>query len=102
MKDAFTQARMVDSASPDWFEETPTRVRAVPIVRERGTEGQAPTVIGVLTRHTNLGEARTPSRQQITFNDCADDLFGMVASASMSLTSRPTALRSFAERMSIA
>ena len=30
VRDAFTQLRIVDSASPDWFEETPTRVRAVP------------------------------------------------------------------------
>ena len=37
VRDAFTRATIVDSASPDWFEETPTRVRAVPIVRERGT-----------------------------------------------------------------
>ncbi|WP_394278490.1 sensor histidine kinase [Microbacterium sp.] len=100
VKDAFTQARMVDSASPDWFEETPTRVRAVPIVRERGTDGQAPTVIGVLTRHTNLGEARTPSRQQITFNDCADDLFGMVASADFPDLTAPTSPRRGAPRAS--
>ncbi|HCJ48360.1 MAG TPA: ATPase [Microbacterium sp.] len=100
VKDAFTQARVVDSASPDWFEETPTRVRAVPIVRERGTEGSAPTVIGVLTRHTNLGEARTPSRQQITFNDCADDLFGMVASADFPDLTAPTSPRRGAPRAS--
>ena len=81
VRDAFTRVEIVDSASPDWFEETPTRVRAVPIVRARGNADTPPTVLGVLTRHTNLGEARTPSRQQITFNDCADDLFGMVAAA---------------------
>ena len=56
VRDAFTRATIVDSASPDWFEETPTRVRAVPIVRERGNAEHPPTVIGVLTRHTNLGE----------------------------------------------
>jgi hypothetical protein len=33
VRDAFTRVEIVDSASPDWFEETPTRVRAVPIVR---------------------------------------------------------------------
>ncbi|MBU4464881.1 MAG: histidine kinase N-terminal domain-containing protein, partial [Actinobacteria bacterium] len=90
VREAFTSGRIVDSASPDWFEETPTRVRAVPIVRER-PHGEAPTVpIGVLTRHTNLGETRTPSRQQITFNDCADDLFGMIAWADFPDLSAPT------------
>jgi two-component sensor histidine kinase len=56
--------------------------------------------VGVLTRHTNLGEARTPSRQQITFNDCADDLFGMVASADFPDLSAPTSPRRGAPRAS--
>ncbi|HWI31319.1 MAG TPA: histidine kinase N-terminal domain-containing protein [Microbacterium sp.] len=99
--DAFHGARIVDSASPDWFEETPTRVRAVPIVRSHTRdEAAGPLVIGVLTRHTNLGETRTPSRQQITFNDCADDLFGMVASADFPDLSAPTAPRRGAPRAS--
>jgi two-component sensor histidine kinase len=97
---AFTGGQIVDSASPDWFEETPTRVRAVPIVREHARAGEKPHVIGVLTRHTNLGETRTPSRQQITFNDCADDLFGMVASGDFPDLSAPTGPRRGAPRAS--
>ena len=54
----------------------------------------------MLTRHTNLGETRTPSRQQITFNDCADDLFGMVASGDFPDLSAPTAPRRGAPRAS--
>ena len=100
VRDAFTGVRIVDSASPDWFEETPTRVRAVPIVRERAHDDVAPRVIGVLTRHTNLGETRTPSRQQITFNDCADDLFAMVASADFPDLTAPTSPRRGAPRAS--
>jgi two-component sensor histidine kinase len=98
VRDAFQTARIVDSASPDWFEETPTRVRAVPIVRAQ--HGSPHETIGVLTRHTNLGETRTPSRQQITFNDCADDLFGMVASGEFPDLSAPTAPRRGAPRAS--
>ena len=100
VREAFTTARIVDSASPDWFEETPTRVRAVPIVRERSRGDEPRTVIGVLTRHTNLGETRTPSRQQITFNDCADDLFGMIAFGDFPDLSAPTAPRRGAPRAS--
>lgn len=95
VRDAFRDARIVDSASPDWFEETPTRVRAVPIVRHGNGSSR---VVGVLTRHTNLGESRTPSRQQITFNECADDLFRMVASAEFPDLSAPTAPRRGAPR----
>jgi two-component sensor histidine kinase len=98
VREAFTSARIVDSASPDWFEETPTRVRAVPIMRSRPDKHS--NVIAVLTRHTNLGEARTPSRQQITFNDCADDLFGMIASGEFPDLAAPTAPRRGAPRAS--
>lgn len=100
VREAFQTGRIVDSASPDWFEETPTRVRAVPIVREIDRAGNAAATVGVLTRHTNLGETRTPSRQQITFNDCADDLFGMIASAEFPDLSAPTAPRRGAPRAS--
>jgi two-component sensor histidine kinase len=100
VRDAFTTVRIVDSASPDWFEETPTRVRAVPIVRDHAQQGEEPRVIGVLTRHTNLGETRTPSRQQITFNDCADDLFGMIATGDFPDLSAPTGPRRGAPRAS--
>jgi PAS domain-containing protein len=97
IREAFFTGMIVDSASPDWFEETPTRVRAVPIVRGAGS---GRTTVGVLTRHTNLGETRTPSRQQITFNECADDLFGMVASGDFPDLSAPTAPRRGAPRAS--
>ena len=98
--EAFQSGRIVDSASPDWFEETPTRVRAVPIVRTSNQAGVAAVTVGVLTRHTNLGEARIPSRQQITFNDCADDVFGMVASGEFPDLAAPTAPRRGAPRAS--
>lgn len=97
VREAFSSRNIVDSSAPDWFEETPTRVRAVPIVR--GGVGEYDT-IGVLTRHTNLGEARTPSRQQTTFNECADDLFEMVASGEFPDLSAPTAPRRGAPRAS--
>ncbi|MFV0372724.1 sensor histidine kinase [Microbacterium sp.] len=95
---SFTEGTIVDSASPDWFEEMPTRVRAVPIVRQRGSADAAPRVVGVLTRHTNLGEVRAPSRQQITFNECADDLFGMVANADFPDMDAPASPRRGAPR----
>ncbi len=98
VREAFQTGRIIDSASPDWFEETPTRVRAVPIVRSDSHKNRQ--TIGVVTRHTNLGEARTPSRQQITFNDGADDLFGMIASGEFPDLSAPTSPRRGAPRAS--
>ena len=97
---AFESGEIVDSSSPDWFEETPTRVRAVPIVRAHSTDGQTPPVIGVITRHTNLGEARIPSRQQITFDECANDLFRMISSGEFPDLAAPTSPRRGAPRAS--
>ncbi|MGO2745849.1 sensor histidine kinase [Microbacterium sp.] len=97
---AFDSREIVDSSSPDWFEETPTRVRAVPIIRMHRKDGEEPPVIGVVTRHTNLGEARTPSRQQITFDECANDLFRMITSGEFPDLSAPTSPRRGAPRAS--
>jgi two-component sensor histidine kinase len=93
---AFESGEIVDSSSPDWFEETPTRVRAVPILRKT----QEHVVLGVITRHTNLGEARMPSRQQISFDECANDLFRMITSGEFPDLSAPTAPRRGAPRAS--
>ncbi|MGW8484211.1 sensor histidine kinase [Microbacterium sp. NPDC055903] len=96
---AFESGEIVDSSSPDWFEETPTRVRAVPITVERGKDAER-RIVGVVTRHTNLGEARTPSRQQITFDDCANDLFRMIAWGEFPDPAAPTSPRRGAPRAS--
>ena len=54
---AFETARIVDSSAPDWYEEMPTRVRAVPVMRRVSATGTelAPEPVAVITRHTNLG-----------------------------------------------
>ncbi len=100
--EAFRTVRIVDSSAPAWYEETPTRVRAVPVMRRLSPSGAATTEvpIAVLTRHTNLSEARTPSRQELTFNQCADDLFQMIASGDFPDLNAPTVPRRGAPRAS--
>ncbi|UCR90299.1 sensor histidine kinase [Mycetocola spongiae] len=97
---AFETAHIVDSASPDWYEETPTRVRAVPVMRRLASNSSvnAPSPIAVLTRHTNLSETRTPSRQELTFNSCADDLFEMIAAGDFPDLGAPSGPRRGAPR----
>lgn len=78
---AFTSGDIVDSNLSGGYEEAPSMVRAVP-VRERLRSDGLPSddaVIAVLTRHANVGESRLPSRQELTFNECANDLFRMIA-----------------------
>ena len=99
---AFETAQIVDTAAPDWYEETPTRVRAVPVLRRLSPSGAevTNTPIAVLTRHSNLSEARTPSRQELTFNQCANDLFGMIASGDFPDLGAPSGPRRGAPRAS--
>jgi two-component sensor histidine kinase len=59
-----------------------------------------PTPIAVMTRHTNLSEARTPSRQELTFNACANDLFGMIATGDFPDLGAPSGPRRGAPRAS--
>ena len=98
--EAYQSARIVDNAAPDWYEETPTRVRAVPVMRRLNPSGKQTTEhpIAVITRHTNLSEARTPSRQELTFNECANDLFSMIASGDFPDLAAPSVPRRAAPR----
>ncbi len=100
--EAFDSAQIVDTAAPDWFEETPTRVRAVPVLRRLNPGGAETTTvpIAVVTRHSNLSEARTPSRQELTFNQCANDLFSMIASGDFPDLQAPAGPRRGAPRAS--
>jgi two-component sensor histidine kinase len=100
--EAFETAQIVDTAAPDWYEETPTRVRAVPVLRRLAANGpeNTTTPIAVLTRHSNLSEARTPSRQELTFNQCANDLFAMIASGDFPDLGAPSGPRRGAPRAS--
>ncbi|PZQ89760.1 MAG: ATPase [Leifsonia xyli] len=102
VRQAFDEVRIVDTSAPDWYEETPTRVRAVPVLRRLSPSGAATTAtpIAVLTRHSNLSEARTPGRQELTFNQCADELFGMIASGDFPDLGAPTLPRRGAPRAS--
>ncbi|MGV8896399.1 MAG: sensor histidine kinase [Rhodoglobus sp.] len=102
IEEAFETARIIDTATPDWYEETPTRVRAVPVLRRLSPTGKQTTErpIAVITRHTNLSEARTPSRQELTFNGCANDLFGMIATGDFPDLGAPSGPRRAAPRAS--
>ncbi len=100
--EAFETSKIVDTSAPDWYEETPTRVRAVPVLRRLNPTGSQTTdsPVAVITRHTNLSEARTPSRQELTFNECANDLFAMIAHGDFPDPGAPSAPRRAAPRAS--
>jgi len=100
--EAFEGARIVDTGAPTWYEETPTRVRAVPVLRRLSPSSKEVSdhPIAVITRHTNLGEARTPGRQELTFNECGNELFAMIASGDFPDLGAPSGPRRGAPRAS--
>lgn len=100
--EAFETMTIVDASTPTWYEETPTRVRAVPVLRRLSPSSNAISEfpVAVITRHTNLSEARTPGRQELTFNECANDLFAMIASGDFPDLGAPTGPRRGAPRAS--
>ena len=62
----------------------PVREEAIPVVR-------GDRVIAVVGRHTNLAAARTPSRLELTYLQCADDLARMIAAGAFPVAARPPA-----------
>ena len=77
-------------------------LRAVPVLRRLSATGPDTTEhpIAIITRHTNLSEARTPSRLELTFNECANDLFAMIAGGDFPDLGAPTGPRRGAPRAS--
>lgn len=69
---AWTEGRIYREGDPDWRAGTPIREEAIP-VRFGGR------IIALITRETNLAAARTPSRLELAYLECAADLAQMVA-----------------------
>jgi len=84
--DAFRSHRIVEATHPEPGTDGDTRVRAVPVARRVGDELRT---VAVITTHSNVAE-RTPSRQELTFKQCADDLLGMMTVGDYPDESAPT------------
>ncbi|GAA1931015.1 PAS domain-containing sensor histidine kinase [Nocardioides lentus] len=72
---AWRDGRLVRDGDPEWRQEVPVRVEAVPV--RRGGR-----VVGVVTRDTNLLGVRTPSRLELTYLQTAGELTQMIAAGS--------------------
>jgi two-component sensor histidine kinase len=69
---AFDEGRICRESDPDWPGEVPVREETIPVARDG-------RVVAVVSRHTNLAAARTPSRLELTYLRTADDLAVMVS-----------------------
>ncbi|HWJ67747.1 MAG TPA: histidine kinase N-terminal domain-containing protein [Nocardioides sp.] len=69
---AWELGRIAREGDPEWRDEVPVRVEAIPVRRD----GQ---VIAVISRNTNLLGVRTPSMLEINYLQAASDLAHMIA-----------------------
>ena len=69
---AHDERRICREHDPDWPGDVPVREETIPVVRDG-------RVLAVVSRHTNLAAARTPSRLELTYLRTADDLALMLA-----------------------
>jgi two-component sensor histidine kinase len=69
---AHEQQRVAREGDPEWRDDIPVRVEAIPV--RRGDR-----VLGVIARNTNLLGVRTPSRLELSYLQTATDLTQMIA-----------------------
>ncbi|MDQ6524641.1 histidine kinase N-terminal domain-containing protein [Nocardioides sp. LHD-245] len=69
---AFELGRIAREGDPEWRDDVPVRVEAIPVRR-------AGRVIAVISRNTNLLGVRTPSLLEINYLQAATDLSQMIA-----------------------
>ena len=69
---AYEQQRVAREGDPEWRDDIPVRVEAIPV--RRGDR-----ILGVIGRNTNLLGVRTPSRLELAYLQTATDLTQMIA-----------------------
>ena len=69
---ALDEARIAREGDPEWRDDVPVRVEAIPVRR-------AGRMLGVVARNTNLLGVRTPSRLELSYLQTASDLTRMIS-----------------------
>ena len=69
---AYERQRVAREGDPEWRDDIPVRVEAIPV--RRGDH-----VLGVIGRNTNLLGVRTPSRLELSYLQTATDLTQMIS-----------------------
>jgi two-component system, sensor histidine kinase PdtaS len=69
---AYEQQRVAREGDPEWRDDIPVRVEAIPVRR-------ADRILGVIARNTNLLGVRTPSRLELSYLQTAAELTQMIS-----------------------
>lgn len=89
---AFASGKIVHVEAPDSYDDMPTRLSAIPVRRRLSTRTDEVTSspIAVVTRLTNLAEAKTPNKLSLNYLSCGNDLLDMVSDGTYPDFSNPT------------
>lgn len=92
IREAFASGQIVHVEAPDSFDGLPTKLSAIPVRRRLSTRSDEVTSapIAVVTRLTNLSEAKTPNKLSLNYLSCGNDLLQMVADGTYPDFSNPT------------
>ena len=92
VRSAFDESTIVARGAAESFDGTLTTFSAVPVKRRisKTTEQATEAPIAVITRHTNIAEAKVPSKLQLNYLSCGNDLLTMVSEGSYPDFSNPT------------
>ena len=82
---AFDEGRIAREGDPEWRDDVPVRVEAIPVLREG-------RLLGVVARSTNLLGVRTPSRLELSYMQTASDLTRMISLGRFPLPGRAARL----------
>jgi len=69
---AHERGRIAREGDPEWRDDIPVRVEAIPVRRDG-------RILGIIARNTNLLGVRTPSRLELAYLQTATDLTQMIA-----------------------
>jgi two-component sensor histidine kinase/PAS domain-containing protein len=97
---AFSQGETVELRATDRFDNLPARVSAIPVRRRLSTKSEevTKTAIAVVTKHTNLAEAKAPNKLFLNYENCGNELLQMVADGTFPDFATPTGPRRGAPR----
>jgi two-component sensor histidine kinase len=79
LDDAIRLGRIAREGDPEWRDDVPVRVEAIPVRRPDRHGGR---VVAVVARNTNLQGVRTPSRLELSYLQTAGELTQMIARGS--------------------
>lgn len=80
VEEAFESKAIVDDVDDGGTPARQTRIRAVPVRRRSRPDSAelAEVPLAVITRHSNMGQSRIPSRQELAFRELANEIFEMI------------------------